>query len=277
MLKLMFDCKLRQVYRMCKLYHNKLTCQRWAAVSLGAMTNVNLILRETKCRRAKLVTIKIIRAYHLEQVAPLVDYGIKIVHLVRDPRGTISSRLTSLGRRKKIYSKDLKSRHETDKIRTLCESMSHNIQFSSDMNSNNSFLLNSTDYFYSSKNITSILSKWPSHYKLVRYEDLTINPLGQAVSIYKFLGIHFPKEIRYWIDLSRRMVVSESTQYNAMSTVRRNWTENAFRWKHAFSISVVTKIQDLCNTSMPLLGYDSIETDEQLFSPHNNVLSPLNL
>ena len=52
---------------------------------------------EKVCQESANIVTKIIRVKYLADILPLLEEGIKIVHLIRDPRGILTSRLLTMG------------------------------------------------------------------------------------------------------------------------------------------------------------------------------------
>jgi hypothetical protein len=260
LLLLLFHCKFREAYTMCLYYHTRDVCEHQTNWSFG-MEGKTLEFVESKCLSAKMRTIKTVRAFHLNLVAPLVDFGVKIVHLVRDPRGFITSRLR-FGFNGD-YSRHVATQrywdHKSDKIGFECDCMLQDLQFTS-------FLVNANNSRGHLKSIMTppgfhgVIPKWPTHYRLFRYEDLPMDPLNQADVLYSFLEQDVPDEIKLWIRTAKEADVSEKDQNYIMGTMRRNWTETALSWRGYLAYSAVDNIQKQCNQTMHLLGYKLIDS-----------------
>ena len=82
--------------------------------------------------------------------------NIKLIHLVRDPRAIINSRIGT----NFFPTKDVLSIAEV-----LCNKMIHDFQAG-----------------------RKLLMKYPKRFRFVYYEDLTDNPLDKIKALYKYLG-----------------------------------------------------------------------------------------
>ena len=113
--------------------------------------------------------------------------GVKIIHLVRDPRSTWLSRAKIAAKREDKSLSDYLQHNVTTKpncldTRTQCNSHEEDLKL--------------LKFFASHSDNNSVIFK---NYKLVRYEDTALNPMDSALSLYKFLGIPFHSDVGNWI------------------------------------------------------------------------------
>nr|XP_002127553.1 carbohydrate sulfotransferase 1 isoform X1 [Ciona intestinalis] len=201
--------------------------------------NQNLV--ENTCRRKKMTAIKLIRLCDINVLKELVtDYNLdlKVVHLLRDPRGIANSRHL-LSRRLDI----------NQSLRSTC-----NRQFT-----------NANVGLYEQPD-------WLKHrYKLFRYEDAATNPFKVAKSLYDFVGLNFTNGIVDWIAEHTGQVIQRNTsdspningpvqqiqiQANNNPWGRtRNSKEVFQKWTRRLPFIIVRKIESVCKDTMELAGY----------------------
>ena len=256
----------------------------------------------SQCLKNEIRIIKVVRVLKLKLVSSLLDYGVKMVHLVRDPRGIASSRVKLNYGSGKMYNKNEATQihlyWQSALLRKLCVETIENLKFSfnvalkientktknknindtnfSSSNLGKNFITAERHIYEASEYIKkSIAKKWQTHYILARYEDLARYPLDYAPILYTSIGLETPSEIKTWIHDSKHLHVSERNEIYSMSTFRRNWTNTAFDWKNSFEMTAITDIQHSCHIAMGLLGYKEIKTENDLKAVHNNVYSIL--
>lgn len=174
------------------------------------------------------LAIKTIRIQDLNTIKDVVSdasLNVKILHLVRDPRGVINSRRkmhegnTDLARRKG---------RGADEILDLCEHYDRNLK-------------------------TGSIAGWlHGRYKLVRYEDVAENPLPITAEIYKFIGMDVPASVNKWLYNNTRFSKGGSF------SVTRNSKQTAAAWETELDRHIVREIQQKCADSMAKLGYKPV-------------------
>ncbi|XP_006814741.1 carbohydrate sulfotransferase 1-like [Saccoglossus kowalevskii] len=204
------------------------------------------VVLSKECAKRQSIAAKIIRASSLRELESLLDsYGtsIKLIHLVRDPRGVVNSRYVF-----PVVNKTHVTRiHNgiTDNIREYCEWMTNN-----------------SDYVDASNLWTS------NNYKLVRYEDIASNPIKMAVELYRFVGIPLHKKVLEWINFNTRQ--SNPTIDNNMSTTK-NSTAVAQSWRSTLHLVDVQHVQAVCFDAMDMFGYTMVWNNVELL----NMTQPL--
>ena len=197
------------------------------------------------CRLHKHTVVKTVLIRDIHKLSYLMDnggstdYTLKFVHLVRDPRAMINSRVT----------------HDTDTLWTL-----------------EKLRKSARDVCASSlRNIKYAVSAPPwlhGHYTIVRYEDLVTSPQRITEQLYSFLGIAMAAEVRYWIDrVFRSEDKTSSGLSSSVKTIRlkgKNLTESVSRWRRTMPYSIVRAVETECYEVMNLLGYRVVEDEEEL-------------
>ncbi|XP_070580558.1 carbohydrate sulfotransferase 1-like [Ptychodera flava] len=165
------------------------------------------------CNSYSIRAFKTIRLYDLEllrsyAVDPMIN--LKIIHLVRDPRGVMNSRRKLHEINHDYHRKNV----PWDETEDLCRDLVKNLH------------------------IASSSPAWlKDAYMLVRYEDLARQPNKMADNIYQFLGIRMPKEVQDWIQRN-----TKSGDRRAFST-RRNSSATATQWRESYLIRTYLKFK----------------------------------
>uniref|UniRef100_H2YDE9 Sulfotransferase n=1 Tax=Ciona savignyi TaxID=51511 RepID=H2YDE9_CIOSA len=152
-----------------KVLCSKQFCTQGDPQSCSRCEPVDPIMASDACGQSKVVVIKVIRMCHLESLRNLVTnpkFDIKIVHLVRDPRGVFQS-VSGVSRKS-----------PESEISRTCGQTRDNLE-------------------------AALSAKWlEGKYKLLRYEDLCRDPLQTTQDLYKFTGLDIKPNIERWVQLN---------------------------------------------------------------------------
>ena len=148
--------------------------------------------------------------------------NLKIVHLIRDPRGVLRSRKENgyLNRIKSVKFAAI----------NLCNRMEGDI-----------------------KAMELLSKKYPGRIKRFLYEDIAANAEQAAKDLYSFLGLNFPPNMHKWI-LDH---TSARTRNGNYGTIRMNSSIPANLWKTKLPFRTIKTIDDACEEVYKLLGYQS--------------------
>jgi len=201
----------------------------------------------TVCPLFPIKLIKTVRIQLREIESLLVDpaLGLRVVFLVRDPRGTYNSR--SSGTISKWCVKD-----ECANPAVGCDLMHDNIKMAHDLE-----------------------TRFPGTIKLVRYEDLSMFTEDVTIDLLDFLDLPFTEEISAYIDShtnsdKKKIVRNKKThklehKNNPYGTTK-NSTATAFAWREKLSFENIRKIQSACKEPMAKLGYKLYESEDEVTS-----------
>ncbi|XP_072028502.1 LOW QUALITY PROTEIN: carbohydrate sulfotransferase 1-like, partial [Amphiura filiformis] len=196
-------------------------------------------LLEKVCTSKNYVAIKTIRVADINDLKNLISdssMNIKLIHLVRDPRGLHNSRKAVC-----------KSNWLDCKMPISCKKLQHNIQF----------WLDTPDWLR-------------DKYLLVRYEDLAIYPHQFSEQIYTFLNIPMPNSVSSWL-----LKNTKHSHGNPYSHTRDSQLV-ATKWRTQLDMSEVQHVQHHCGAVMEQLGYKNVNSYEALRNSSYSVLEPLN-
>ena len=115
----------------------------------------------------KSLSHKVIRLNSINQISPTLQKQLKIIFLIRDPRGIASSRLK--------YIKHAKDKEPATLAKHVCSTYR---QFIIDRQASPSWLKNTL---------------------ILRYEDLATNPKNFIKKIYKFTNLKLHKEVELYV------------------------------------------------------------------------------
>ena len=146
--------------------------------------------------------------------------NLKIVHLMRDPRGVLSSRKrTGFLRNFKPYSLAAPG---------LCS------RYMDDIHA-----------------FKKLSKKYPNRLKRVLYEEIATDTSEVAHALYSFLGLEFPPQMEQWISNH----TSASKKNGSYGTMRTNSSAHAELWRQDLSHSMIKEIDNTCEDFYKQIGY----------------------
>ncbi|XP_001632626.2 carbohydrate sulfotransferase 3 [Nematostella vectensis] len=160
---------------------------------------------------------------------------IKAVHIVRDPRGNVHSRI------KLEWFRDHPDPRFENSVKQLCDEIMPNVQ-----------------------HLNSLLSKYGERIMIIRYKEIADDPVGIAKRLYKFAGFEISDEVLDWV--KRGTTPSKKTLERELEhpySHVRNATGNAERWRKDSPIERVRVIERVCEPLMRILGLEKMETLER--------------
>ena len=206
------------------------------------------------CSSRPLRVIKTIRMARWKNLDFLVDSShtsFKAIHLVRDPRGIIASRVSWLLERisrdenstspEKMAVRFAVQRYVRILSENLCKQMANDI------------------------NDWTKRVKLGRAYAMVRYEDASKQPLTIYKQISKFAGVAQAASVIGWLESN-----TKSSDLNYYSTTR-NSSAVPHMWRRSLTLRLVNEIQKNCAQVMGILGYKMVHSEWQL----RNMKEPL--
>lgn len=195
---------------------------------LGVQSCLPLLQRP--CRAARVTSLKTIRLT-MRQAERLLreDNKVKVIHLVRDPRGTLNSR-----------SKGLKFKEKRVKGHAglLCSHILQDIQTGEELK-----------------------VRYPGRVMTARYEDLAMEPLARARQLFSFAGLDLDAATKdYILNITSRGLKDTC----ALCTQRANSTVTASKWRRQLSFQKVSAIDSLCGGVYEKMGYLPLTSNTDL-------------
>ncbi|XP_022239932.1 carbohydrate sulfotransferase 1-like isoform X2 [Limulus polyphemus] len=215
----------------------------WTACSLGKNQkkcyDVHFIT--SFCQRYLIKVVKAIR-FSLNQVEEILeknkDLNLKIIHMIRDPRGIMKSRLME----KAVIVWCQKSLCSDS--RSLCTQITDDLTYACE-----------------------IKAKFPGKYKLLRYEDLAQKPLETARDIFQFLGEKsLPEEVTKFLASHTKVTKFPVTKEKLLweYTTFRNSSATAVSWVKELPFDSILKIQSNCKDVFNRMSYINLNTFSQI-------------
>ncbi|KAL4233457.1 hypothetical protein ACF0H5_008138 [Mactra antiquata] len=183
--------------------------------------NIDACLKNVinKCKSTPLRVLKFIRLRmrFILDLLPLYP-NMKIIHLVRDPRGILNSRI-------KVKAVD------TEYLNTakgLCDNTNNNLKYTK-----------------------QILKSYPNRLKILHYESLAEHPMEVAAEIAKFSEVNFTKSMQNFI----RLQTSSSRDACDYCTQRKNSSLTAYKWRNQLLAERANLVYNMCKKSNEVFGY----------------------
>ncbi|XP_063415825.1 carbohydrate sulfotransferase 5-like [Mytilus trossulus] len=224
-----FNCRLSDInlsdLRSSNLqYHSRSTqeyyqCQRRSNISSCIRRLVEV------CKQMKNKILKVVRL-RMETIELLLKRlpNLKIIHLVRDPRGI----LNSLMRSKLIGVNDFES-----KASDICNAILSDI-----------------------KSTTRLKTLYPNTIFLLKYEALVKNPTAIFKRIFNFTKLNYSQKVEMFIQ--SHLLGHSSRGNNAFLTKSGNGNMIASNWRKTIQPDEVVEINKLCRTVFETLGYQEV-------------------
>lgn len=220
--------------------------ETWCPKKCGAL---NLSLASLSCRSKEHIAIKTVRVPEVGDLRTLTEdprLDLKIIHLVRDPRAILASRIMAFSdqfRPWKIWNSTGRQPRYVDlsQITSTCKDMTASAE-------------------------TGLQRPaWlRGRYLLVRYEDLAFNPKDKAGEIYRFVGLDMESRVQAWITKNTRSNVSSQSEWNYRYSTSRDSRATAESWRLRLSFDIVKTVQELCTDALALLGYKQVRSADEL-------------
>ena len=153
------------------------------------------------------------------------QYDAKLVHLVRDPRGVVFSRV-KLGWMKKNFN----SPEFRKSVRNVFDPILQNIRLG----------------------LFSCPSWLRGRFKVVRYEDLVANMVNVTRDLYNFAGLGWSSNVDKWIS-----TLANNSEHGRAYSLLRNASISMNSWRHAPK-PLIEAVEDVCPDLMDLLGYQKM-------------------
>lgn len=211
------------------------------------------------CKSKRNVGVKAIRIPDINLLLHLMKpsrTNLKVIHLVRDPRGMAVSRLRVHDRLPdgQLYN----ATHITTTVRyyvqRYCLSWATNIE------------------------IGNYIPWVSTNYKLVRYEDLAQDPLTHTQEIYSFVGLgsKIPFQVLRWIENNTGINEQvNQTNSNRPYSTSRNSRETYEAWRKSVQFDFIHVIQTIgdCKKLMDLAGYLEVPSETALRDPRRSFVT----
>ncbi|XP_062404150.1 carbohydrate sulfotransferase 1-like [Sardina pilchardus] len=230
--------------------------EAWCHKKCGAL---NLTLASQACGQRGHVAIKAVRVPRVADLRTLSEdprLDLRIVHLVRDPRAVLASRMAVFSgfRAWRVWNATGRQPRYVDlaQIGHTCRDTEASAE-------------------------TGLLQRpgWlRGRYLLLRYEDLALRPEQRARRLYRFLGLdRVPARVLRWIARNTNVTNAPGEWHYKYSTARDSKAA-AESWRLRLHFSIVQAVQSLCNSTLALLGYKPVHSVEELRNLSHSLVEP---
>lgn len=230
--------------------------ESWCPKKCGAL---NFSLASVSCLSKGHVAIKTVRVPEVGDLRTLTEdprLDLRIIHLVRDPRAILASRIMAFSdqfRAWKIWNATGRQPRYVDltQITSTCKDMT--------------------------ASLTTALQRPPwlrGRYLLVRYEDLALNPKDKAEEIYRFVGLDMDERVQAWITRNTNSNTGSPSDWNYKYSTSRDSRTTAESWRLRLSFDIVRTVQNLCNHTLSQLGYRPVHSAAQLRNLSQSLVEP---
>ena len=183
---------------------------------------------ESQCESRTATATKVIRLA-METVEYMLKNNpdLKVIHLLRDPRGIVHSR-SKIGLLSRLSRPRPVSKMVTE-AELLCKKMESDI-------------------------VTRdrLATMYPDNFIEILYEEVASNQQANYERIYKFLDLDLSPDVQKWIDSNNgetKKIVHES----AFGTARSNSTATAYKWKEDVDDRTLEHLNSVCQNILTYL------------------------
>lgn len=159
------------------------------------------------------------------------DTDIRVIQIVRDPRGSINSRIRS------GWISDFTYTGFPRTVKGICDKIQKNLQFA-----------------------RGLEDEWAKdRYMEIAYQEIATRPISTAKKIYNFAGFEMPESLIGWIveSTSPDKYQLDEAINNPFSHIRDS-SNNHLKWRKESPIKRVRVIEENCLELLGLLGLDPV-------------------
>ena len=191
------------------------------------------------------MAVKIIRIWDFSGLLRFIKQGIKIIQLVRDPRGMYLSRTL-------VWE---------DQVEQDCNGFVNNLKYVRSLYKSHKELVKRSVYF-------------------LRYEDLATKPMQTMENIFRFLNVTPDDHVRLWAkNLQKTNEIGETRDVNLtvnvdhfratmMSTEREFPAKTSYTWRFNLRQNEINRVQKICGEMLKEFGYTIFNSTEQSRNLH---------
>ena len=191
------------------------------------------------CESHKHTVVKSIRIEDFSLVFNSLGFDIerpwhvlRVLHLVRDPRAMVTSRLS-------LNNTSIRSPWTAgflrQRTRELCEQIWNNLEKG------------------------ALGEEWSHSYHVIRYEDVAENSVAAAKELFGFTGIQESVDVFEWL----RKNTNVAYETDNFSTTK-NATISIHKWRWEVDFPTVQVVQQECANLMNVLGYKILENESEM-------------
>ncbi|KAL8583015.1 hypothetical protein ACOMHN_039254 [Nucella lapillus] len=218
----------------------------WTCVQASKRNPVEIVNCFLGARKTCLTRpVRMVKTIRLRGTAARTILGkhkdVKILYLVRDPRGALSSQLRI------FHAFEWRDVHNFSA--DYCQVFREDLAI-----------------------MGQLVRRYPSRVRVVRYERLAENPLQVSEEMYSFLGLRFSSQVKAFV-YNRTM--AGQVPNNAYGTLRSNSTETAYSWRSKVSLESAQIVDRNCRDVYQTLGYLPVHSDLELLDRAYSLKRPV--
>ena len=98
----------------------------------------------------------------------------------------------------------------------------------------------------------------------IRYEDFALNPIGNTLKMYDFIGINMTMEVKEWLDKATSIANKNDLSVASPQGLRRNVKTVLNSWRKELPFTAVQIIQNKCKSILDILNYKKFDSNEEM-------------
>ncbi|XP_060591885.1 carbohydrate sulfotransferase 1-like [Ruditapes philippinarum] len=181
-------------------------------------------------RRCKDSTHKVTKVLRLttDLLAPVLQSreNLKVIHLFRDPRAIVNSRITS-------WYPSYTDKMIIENAKSLCNKM-----------------------LYDFREGQKVQKLFPDRFRFIYYEDLNVVILNKSKLLYNYLGMNINE--KYYPNIMKLSAFKDAGS-GAMERKRNT----AFWWRNSLKWEIVEKMEEICKDVYKEVGYKSFHNKQE--------------
>lgn len=119
--------------------------------------------------------------------------------------------------------------------------------------------------YHASINLTK---QYPTRFKVVRYEDLSLSPFDMTQEILQFYGLPFDEQVQEFLNSHTKQNIG------GVSSTFRDSKSAPFHWTKDLFIDEIRHIQEVCVEALRLWGYKHVYNESELLNFNPLLQSP---
>lgn len=226
------DLKSKFIESFSKSLQGYTSCRRkYQLFGANPLTKCISILKEV-CENAKIKAIKSIRIQHMETIEYLLQRlpDLKVIYLIRDPRGKLASQAALDSSEWRIVSKQAK---------VLCDKMTKNLEF-----------------------LEQLRKQYQGRLTILMYEKLAVKPIETSRRMYAFMNLTFTPGLYQYVQQVTRSEVDKTQCYWCTKITNSEITASGWRLRVKYKDMVA--IDSQCGYLYDQLGYIKVRDENHL-------------
>ena len=146
---------------------------------------------EEECRKHEFTGTKVIAVPEVSSLFKFIQNGVKVIHLIRDPRSNWVSQMNIQVHEYKITLEKMVTDFQPKRLKAFCKDYDRDLPLLKNILANN----NNKESDHHSNMLPYLLD----NYRILRYEDIASHPEQWTKSMCGFLQIPMDNKVLNWI------------------------------------------------------------------------------